>query len=233
VNNAISWKNGTPTTDREYCRLCETCVDECYAEAREFVGREMTIKQVYEEIERDRIFYDESGGGVTFSGGEPLSQPDFLRGLLDSCRAGSFHTALDTCGYAPWDTVDSIRGSVDLFLYDLRLMDDGKHMEATGVPLDTVLENLKALSGYAHRIILRIPVIPKINDDKKNIQRMGEFAARLPHLECVELLRYHKIGVEKYARLDRAYNLSESEPPTEERMEEIAQMLRASGLCVT
>jgi pyruvate formate lyase activating enzyme len=212
-------------TQRERCTACGACVEVCYAEARELVGRPMTVGQVMEEIERDVVFYDQAGGGVTFSGGEPLAQPAFLRALLRACKAQGLHTALDTCGYAPWEVLDDIREDVDLFLYDLKLMDDARHWRFTGVSSKPILENLQHLSRCGHRIVLRVPIIPGVNDDEENLRQMGGFAADLPSLERIDLLPYHRIGRDKYQRLGRTCPMPETDPPSQARLVAIAEVL--------
>jgi pyruvate formate lyase activating enzyme len=219
-------------TDREKCTACGACVEVCGAEARQIAGREVTVAQVVGEIERDIAFYDESGGGVTFSGGEPLFQPALLLALLTACREKEIHTALDTCGFATWETLDSIREHVDLFLYDLKLMDDAKHRKFTGVSNELSLRNLQALSQRGHNIVLRVPVISGIDDDDENIRQTGAFAAALPRLNRVDLLPYHHAGAEKYNRFHRVYRLPETRPPSDERMTDIVQTLRGFGLQV-
>ncbi len=223
---AISLDGDVPVTNPTLCRNCGACVESCYAGARELVGREMGVADVLHEIERDRPFYDESGGGVTVSGGEPLMQPDFLAALLRACREREIHTALDTCGYAPWATVDRVRESVDLFLYDLKIADDDRHRAWTGASNRPILENLRALSRLGHRIILRTPVVPGVNDDEENLRAIARIAAELPRPVRVQLLPYHRIGVEKYSRLARPYTLPEAVPPAPARLEEIAGALQ-------
>jgi pyruvate formate lyase activating enzyme len=190
------------------------------------------VAQVMAEIERDVAFYDESNGGVTFSGGEPLWQAGFLLALLRACKERDIHSAVDTCGFASWETLDTIREHVDLFLYDLKLMDGAKHREFTGVSNELILKNLQALSQQGHNIVLRVPIIPGINDDDGNIRQTAAFAAALPHLNRVNLLPYHHIGVDKYGRLGKAYGLPETRPPSDERLASIAHTLRAFGLQV-
>jgi pyruvate formate lyase activating enzyme len=220
------------STDGENCTLCGDCVEVCYAEAREIAGQEMTVAQVMTEIEQDISFYDESGGGVTFSGGEPLFQLDFLLALLQACKEKEIHTALDTCGFAPWETLDDIRGHMDLFLYDLKLIDDARHRKFTGVSNELILRNLQMLSERGHNIFLRVPIVPGINDDDENIRQTGTFAAALPHLDRVDILPYHHIALEKYKRLNKVYSLPEARPPSDERIAEIAQILEGFGLRV-
>lgn len=232
AQGAISMDGDLPVTDSEKCTLCGACVEVCYSEARETVGREVTVAQVMREIERDVAFYDESGGGVTFSGGEPLLQHDFLLALLQACREKEIHTAVDTCGHSPWETLDSIREYVDLFLYDLKVMDDGKHRKFTGASNNLALNNLQALSKEGHSVVIRVPLIPGINDDDENIRETGAFAAGLGSLQRVDLLPYHPTAIEKYTRLDRRYELPQIPSPTDRQMTSVAQTLRRFGLQV-
>ena len=220
-------------TDRAVCARCGTCQAVCYADARERVGREMTVDQVMAEIKADIAFYDQSGGGVTFSGGEPLLQRDFLLDVLRACKARDIHTTLDTSGCAAWATLDQVRPYVDLFLYDLKVMDDERHREFTGVSNRSILANLQALSEHGHNVIIRVPVIPGINDDDETVRQIGAFAGALPHLQGVDLLPYHHIAVDKYLRLNKPYRLFETRQPTVERLTEIAQVLQSFNLSVT
>ena len=219
-------------TDDEKCTLCGACVETCYAEARQIVGREMTTAQVISEIERDIAFYDESAGGVTLSGGEPLMQSDYLHELLLACADRGIHTALDTCGFACWETFDWIRPHVDLFLYDLKLIDQDRHQKFTGASNIRILENLKRLSEHGHNINLRVPVIPGINDDTGNIRAVAAFAVGLPCLNQVDILPYHTAAISKYERMHRTYRVSELHPPSPERIAEITQTFEEFGLQV-
>jgi pyruvate formate lyase activating enzyme len=231
-SGAISLDGGRIVTDTRLCTACGACVQVCYAGAREIAGREMTVAEVLAEIERDLPFYDESGGGVTLSGGEPFMQPRFLLALLQACKVRGIHTALDTCGFASWKVVDRIRPYVDLFLYDLKAMDSSRHRHLTGRSNRPILRNLEALSRHGHRIVLRLPIIPGINDDDDTIRQAAALAAGLPHLERVDLLPYHRIAVEKYRRIQKPYELADLAPPSEERMAEIAALMRGFGLDV-
>jgi pyruvate formate lyase activating enzyme len=231
-HGAISRNGDKILTDDTRCSRCGTCVEVCYAEAREIVGREMTVPQVMAEIERDVTFYDESGGGVTISGGEPLMQPEFLLALLQACERAEFHTALDTCGLAPWRTLDTVREYVDLFLYDLKLLDDVQHRRFTGMSNETILANLRALSREGHTIILRIPIIPGINDNEPTLNQIAEFAATLPHLAGVNLLPYHPTASDKYDRLGRVYELPDAHPPSTKDMAQLADRMRRYGFPV-
>jgi pyruvate formate lyase activating enzyme len=229
---AITLGQAGALTDLDLCDQCGECVEGCYAQARELVGRQVSVAEVMAEILKDRPFYEESGGGATFSGGEPLMQPDFLLRLLQACQAQEIHTTVDTCGFAPWNVLERVRPYTDLFLFDLKMMDDARHREYTGASNHSILSNLRRLSANGQAIRLRIPIIPGINDDAGHIRQIGEFAAGLPHLDEVDVLPYHSIAAEKYRRLNIDYALPETRPPTEERLAEIAQSLRKFGLKV-
>lgn len=219
-------------TDRERCTQCGDCVDACVAGARERVGRRAAVAEVMREIERDRTFYEESGGGVTFSGGEPLSQVNFLHGLLQACRQMELHTVVDTCGYAPWKSFERILPFTDLFLYDLKIMDDPLHRRYTGVSNRLILSNLSELSARGARLVVRAPVIPGVNDHAENFQQLAAFLTNLPCLERVDLLPYHPFAAGKYERLDLPYSLSQTASPTAETMQSIAQELRRRNFTV-
>jgi pyruvate formate lyase activating enzyme len=221
---------GAPRPDRARCDACGTCAEACPAGARGRAGRRMTVAEVMDEVERDRPFYEVSGGGVTFSGGEPLAQPAFLAALLRAARARDLATALDTCGHAPWETLDALRGDVDLFLYDLKLMDDGRHRALTGVSNATLLANLRALSERGHRIVVRVPVIEGVHDDPAALDELFAFAAALPKVEAVELLRGHRLAAGKYERLGRPAPATGA--PGEEHLAALAERGREHRLAV-
>ncbi len=228
---ALSWDGETPLLDQTRCTLCGLCADQCYAEARELLGRAMTPEQVLAELERDRMFYDESGGGVTFSGGEPLAQPEFLLELLRGCRERGMHTAVDTCGHASRETVDRIRPHVSLFLYDLKLLDDDRHRRYTGVSNALGLANLRALVAAGHAIVVRVPLIPGVNDGDESVRRIGAFLTELGRPFPVVILPYHSLGAAKYGRLGREYRMAETRI-SEERVAAATIVLRGFGLQV-
>jgi pyruvate formate lyase activating enzyme len=220
-------------TDRQKCVRCQTCIATCYSGARQFSGHEATVDEVMEQVKREIPFYDESNGGVTFSGGEPLMQPKFLLSLLKACREQEIHTVVDTSGFANWNVFEQIRENVDLFLYDLKHMNSVRHREVTGVPNEVILDNLRRLAEQRHKILVRIPLIPGINDNEENIHQSGEFLASLPKLEGVELMGYHNIAQAKYVALSRKYQLTDTKPPTEEVMLHAADLLKNLNLQVT
>lgn len=214
------------------CRACGACAAACYAGAREMVGRPMGVDEVLAVVERDRAFYDQSGGGVTFSGGEPLAQPGFLGELLAGARARGLRTAVDTCGHAPWEVVDRIRPLVDLFLYDVKAVDEARHREFTGVSNALILANLRRLAELGHEVVLRVPLVPGANDDEASIDALGALATSLARRYPVTLLPYHEIGIDKYRRLGKVYRLEGVRAPTAERMAELAARLARLGLQV-
>jgi len=200
------------------------------------VGRRWTVGEVIEAVARDRVFYEESGGGVTFSGGEPLMQPEFLLELLRRCRAEGIHTAVDTTGYAAWETLLEVSRYADLFLYDIKHMDDARHRQYTGVSNRPILDNLTKLVAVHPDVRLRMPVIPGVNDDAANFACLGAFLADLSAASLgrrpmsISLLPYHRTGVDKFARLGRVYRLPDTRPPSDERMAQLAETLRGYGL---
>jgi len=192
----------------------------------------MSVSEVMAEIEKDLIFYDESGGGVTFSGGEAFMQPVFLLELLKACRKKEIHTTLETCGYVNPELLQTVSADVDLFLYDLKLMHSQKHQAVTGVANELILANLRWLAEHHPQVIVRVPIIPGINDDQENIQQMGKFVASLKPVTELHLLPYHKVGADKYRRLGLTYQLPDLQSPDSERMEEIRGRLEEFGLKV-
>jgi pyruvate formate lyase activating enzyme len=222
----------TPRTDPALCILCSECLDACTTGAREIVGSEMTVAQVMAQIERDTAFFDESGGGVTVSGGEPLNQTAFVRALLRRCKELELHIALDTCGYAPWRSFEAILDDVDLFLYDLKLFTPEAHQRYTGVSNRPILENLTRLDALGKAVIVRIPLVPGVNDCAGEIDGLAGFVAGLKSVRRVDLLPYHPTAIHKYERLELPYRLPSTPAPTEEQIAHWAERLRAYGLQV-
>lgn len=216
--------------ERNKCIACGSCAEVCYAKARELVGRLMTVEEVIAQIDKDRIFYDESGGGVTFSGGEPLSQPEFLLELLKQCKKREYHTAVDTSGYGTAEAIRKISSYTDIFLFDLKLMDDDRHIRYTGVSNRLILENLKMLSRLGNKIYIRIPLIPGINDDDGNISAAAKVIQDTPGIEQVNILPYHNIAADKYNRLGRHSSLMEIPVPSNELVESVAGKFLEYGI---
>lgn len=221
--------NGKIIFNREICTICGECAEACPTNAREIAGKTLTVDYVMGEIMKDRVFYEESGGGVTFSGGEPLVQYSFLKELLLECTREGIHTTLDTSGFAPAEVIKKVMPYIDLFLYDLKLMDDKKHIEYVGVSNKIILENMKIISEAGKKIFARMPVIPGINDSDEDINAVIEFLSPL-NIAQVNLLPYHAFAMDKYGRLNRDYKLKDTIEPSEEHMLNLAAKLRNHGL---
>ncbi len=212
------------------CVLCGACVAACPAGARRWAGERMSVSQVLETVWQDRIFYDESGGGVTFSGGEPLQQFEFLRACLAACRARGLRTAVDTCGLARAEHLLALAPLADLFLYDLKLIDPARHRQYTGAPNGVILDNLRALGAVHRQIWVRVPLIPGINDDAPALQAIARLAAANPGVRQVNLLPFHRTGLPKLARLGRANPLAQVQPPSSEAMAAALAIFQELGL---
>ncbi len=215
--------------DSTSCTFCGECVKVCHTGARKICGQNMTVAQVVGQIEKDVIFYDESGGGVTFSGGEPFMQPGFLEAVLKRCKKLEIKTAVETCGYTRPELLKQIGQYIDLFLYDIKAMNDEKHKEATGVSNALILSNIRELCSWHPNVEIRFPVIPGVNDDKENVMALAKLASSIK-VSGVHLLRYHNAGSEKYRSLDKTYILADLEPPTDEKMAEIRQIIESAGV---
>lgn len=229
---AISIVENLPVTNTEKCSLCGRCVDVCMAGAREIIGQSMTINEVIYEIKKDIIFYDQSGGGVTFSGGEPLMQPEFLLELLNQCKANEIHTAVDTSCYAPVETLKIVSEKTDLFLCDLKHMDNEMHELFTGAGNNLILDNIIHLSAAGKKIVIRVPIIPGFNDNEANINATGKFIASLQNVNTIDILPFSRGGAEKSARLTTDIKFMRVETPNAVQMNSIAKNLSRYGLKV-
>jgi len=225
--------DGSPKVSRHLCIACGSCSTACPSDALRLVGREYTVDELMKEIERDVLYFDNSDGGVTFSGGEPLYQHEFLLEVLKECKKRDIHRTLDTSGFAPQEVLALVADHVDLFLYDLKLIDEREHIKYTGVSNAQIKENLRFLVNYgrAKDIILRFPVIPGINDTPDNVDDMVEFISTLKGLRELDLLPYHDVS-EKYSRLDRDYKMTVHKSPSRERLMEIKKKFEDIGLYV-
>ncbi|MBU0639295.1 MAG: glycyl-radical enzyme activating protein [Planctomycetes bacterium] len=231
--NADAAMSANPTAvDWARCLRCGACVEVCPSGARSRPGRPWSVSEVMAAVDKDRIFYDESGGGVTFSGGEPLMQSEFLLACLRAGRERDYHTAVDTCGYASPETIMTVAQWTDLFLYDLKLIDDRRHQKHLGVNNAVILDNLRRLADRGQALCIRVPLIPGINDDEENVAALAAFVESLTNQPPVHLLPYHRIGGDKYARLGLPYTLAGVEPPTPERVAQVAARFSALGLRV-
>lgn len=227
---AIDLKDGKAFVRPSACRLHSACVDACPTEALQMIGRLVTPREMMEEIEKDRVFFEESGGGVTFSGGEPLAQFHFLLECLQACRKAGIRTCVDTCGLASSEHLAAAAAFTDLFLYDIKVMDEARHIEATGVSNRSILANLKKLSADGHFIIARIPLIPGINDDRDNLRRTVRFLRENTPLRRISLLPYHTIADQKYARLQETRRMERIQTHSQEEIQTITTFIQDLGL---
>lgn len=193
------------------------------------VGGQRSAVEVMKEILKDKVFFEESGGGVTFSGGEPMMQAGFLAELLQLCKEAGIHTAIDTCGHAEPAAFRKVIDMTDLFLYDIKLMDDIRHVEYTGVSNELSLSNLETLVTAGKNIILRFPVIPGITDSHENIDAIISLMNKI-NINKIDLLPYHNIAKEKYRRLGRIYQLEDIKDPGVDEMKKIEIQFTTSGI---
>ena len=217
-------------TDAARCTGGGTCVDLCPAGARERTTIAIGVDRLMAEIQKDVIFYDASGGGVTFSGGEPLLQPDFLTEMLTVCGDVGIHRAVDTAGYAQRAVLERVARHTDLFLYDLKLMDPERHRRYTGVSNRRILDNLRWLSRQGAVVDIRIPLLPGVNDDDDNLQQVIDFLTTLPRIGGVHLLPYHDFQKNKYAKLGLPYHAENVSAPENARLAALVKRFKDSGL---
>jgi pyruvate formate lyase activating enzyme len=230
---AVTFENGIHHIDRQKCTACGICSEACPTGALKLVGRMITVEELMQELEKDILLYDNSGGGVTFSGGEPLSQHRFLKEALKECKKRFLHTVLDTSGYAPAEVFSSVLDYVDVFLFDLKLAGDEEHRKYIGVSNVQIKENLQMLAdtGRGGDVILRFPVIPGITDTERNIEGLLEFVASLKDIRRIDLLPFHDVS-EKYCRLGREYKMPACSAPDAERLNHIKDCFERIGIGV-
>ena len=219
---------------RDLCDNCGDCAEVCYPTALYICGEDYTVDRLVKRLLQDKRFYDKSGGGVTISGGEALSQADFVAAVMKELKAAGVHCALDTTGFAPWSEVEKVLPYVDLYLLDLKHMDSKKHQQFTGVPTEIIHENAKKIAAAGGHFQIRIPVIPQFNDDVLNIRATAEFCKNElgDAVDMVQLLPYHNLGVTKYMRISDG-PVMEATPPTDEYMNYLKGVMEEYGLYVT
>ena len=198
---------------------------------QELIGKEMNTLELMKEINKDRVYYEESGGGVTFSGGEPLVQSTFLLEVLAACKKEGYHTTLDTSGHANGNVIEDVIKLCDLFLFDLKLMDDAIHLKYTGVSNKLSLKSLDMIINAGKDIIIRFPVIPGITDKEENISGIANHMKER-NIQRIDLLPYHSMAKNKYQKLGRSYGLEELKQVQEERLNDIKQFFVADGFAV-
>lgn len=229
-NGAISVVSGALVTDESLCGGCGVCCGACPPEARELCGRPYTVGELMAELSKDEIFF--RTGGVTFSGGEPFVQPEFLIDALDACGAQGYHRCVDTCGFTPKRYILDSVSRTDLYLYDIKHMDPEQHKKYTGVDNVVILENLAAITEAGAAVNIRVPFMPGINSGDENMRALGKFASRLRGVTGVNILPYHTVAKGKHERWHMDYKLNDLMPPTENQTRRAAQILEGFGLNV-
>lgn len=207
----------------EQCELCGKCTLYCPVDARKVCGKEHTVDEVLKEVLKDQAFYETSGGGVTFSGGECMLQIDFLAEILKKCKENGIHTAVDTAGHIPFESFEKILPYTDLFLYDIKIFDSQKHKQYVGVGNELILENLKKLFERKAKLWIRIPIIPDVNDSIEEIQKIKDFLKTIGTAEKIELLPYHAMGENKYRAIGKEPQIFKT--PDAENMKRLKEIL--------
>lgn len=230
-NKAISIKEGIAVTREDRCRQCGVCLDYCLQNIRELSGRYYSVEELVREIEKDRAFYEQSGGGVTLSGGEVLAQDmDYLEELLSTLYRKGYRANIDTCGQVPFERMKIVLPYVHTFLYDVKLMDPALHKKYTGADNTLILENLVKLSGEGASLWIRIPVIGGVNDNRSNMEQTAEFLKEEGILvKQINLLPYHNTGSGKYKRLNQDYKGETLHTPLTEDLESFAAVFKQYG----
>ena len=220
--------------DRNVCDNCGDCAAVCYPDALFMCGTDYSVDELVEKLSKDKPFYDQSGGGVTVSGGEALSQPEFTLALLKKLKEREINTALDTTGFTKQENLEAVLPFTDLFLYDLKHMRSDQHKAVIGVPNEIILENAKKIAAAGGKFQIRIPVIPRFNDSEENIRETGEFCKSLGDaVTVIQLLPYHNLGVMKYQRISNDHKVLEAPVPSDEKIQSLKEILEDLGLSVT
>lgn len=225
---AITNVNNSMVTDMSKCDFCGDCVTYCLYEARQIAGKEYTVEEIVKEVVKDKLFYKHSKGGVTLSGGEPLLQIDFVEELLKRLKEENIQTAIDTCGAVSFESLERAAKYADIFLYDLKLMDDEKHKEYIGASNKNIIENLKKLVKIHNNIYIRMPIIEGVNAEVSHIEKVIELIEGL-NIKKVYLLPYHDIAKHKYMKLGRDYEEAKMQVPSDEKMNSFKDMFAKKG----
>ncbi len=228
---AIHVEEGKAETDLKLCDACGTCTDYCNLNLREIVGKEYTIDALVKELRKDEMFYEESGGGVTLSGGEVMTQDmDYIEALCKKLKHIGITVTIDTCGYAPYENFERILPYVDTFLYDIKTLDNEIHKKYMGAGNEKILENLEKISAKGARIYIRIPTIKGVNADDDSMKAIISYLQdKKIHAAQVNLLPYHNTGTVKYSKIGLKYQGEKLERPTEEEMEHFVELFKESG----
>jgi len=221
--------DGQHTRDATRCVSCGECVENCFAGALEAIGEEKTAQEVVDVVLRDKPFYDNSEGGATLSGGEPLFQPDFSAAILQLCRREEIGTAIETSSLVSWSVIERFMPLVDHWMCDVKHVDDDRHRELTGTANRQILDNVRRLCSEGASVMIRLPLIPTLNDDEESLRALGGFAGEVAPKDGLELMPYHRIGQGKYERVEREYNLKELPEADDDDLRRAATLLREGG----
>jgi pyruvate formate lyase activating enzyme len=226
-NHAIIHKKISIITNMKKCNTCGKCEEVCFYEARKIIGKYMNVKEVLNEILKDKLFYENSGGGITLSGGEVTLQPEFALSILKESKRKDINTAIETCGYAKWSIFKTLIPYIDLILYDLKQIDEAKHRIYTGVSLDLIIDNLSRIDQIGIPLWIRIPFIPGYTDQEENIFKVANFLSRLQSIQRIDLLLYRTLGIPKYKSLGIKYPLEKIKPPGKEKMKKFEEIIKS------
>lgn len=225
---AVRKEKNSVTTDEQKCSYCGKCVIYCIPGARQIAGRQYTVDDAFQEVMKDKVFYEQSNGGVTLSGGEPLIHIDFVEELLKKLKGENIHTAVDTCGAVSFEHIKRIASYTDVFLYDIKLMDDEKHVRFTGMSNKLILDNLKKLSQIHNKVNIRMPIIEGVNADMKHIHATMDFIKML-NIEKINLLPYHDIAKHKYKKMGISYQEEKMTKPSDDKLNLYKKMFEIEG----
>ena len=214
----ISIQEDGPRIDREKCNNCFECTEHCYAHSKYKIGKEYTIEELYKEIEKDRAFYSIRGGGVTFSGGEPLTHAKYLTNIAKTCHERGIDVIVESCGVGNYSEFKEALPYINSMFIDIKHIDSEKHKELTGSGNELILDNIRRIAKFGVPITARTPLIPGLTATYENIKGIAEFICTIPEIKEYELLPYHQFGVNKYSSLGREYELVEIEPPLDEEV---------------
>ncbi len=216
--------------DRTKCVGCGSCVKMCPTGAMFFYGRDISVEEAFAEVRKDKSYYEHSGGGVTTGGGECMMQPEFVAELFKLCRAEGIHTALDTCGYFPEESLPLVWDYTDLVLFDLKLMNKAKHMEYIGTDNELIHRNLEAMINKGMTVFIRVPVIPGVNDSEEELEAIAKYVAELDKNLHVDILPYHRFGERKYEMLGMEYKLKGTVSPDDEKKASYGAIFEKYGI---
>lgn len=222
-NGAIEATEDGFKINRDLCQRCFKCTERCFAMSKYTVGKDYELEELYKQIEKDKIFYSIKGGGVTFSGGEPLTHPKYLTEIAKMCHERGVDVAIESCGYGRFEEFKTALPYINNMFFDVKHIDTDVHKELTGKGNELILENLKKIAETGIHITVRTPVIPGLNNSRENIEGIAKFLRDIPNIVGYELLLYHQFGVNKYEALGRKYELHDVQPPTDEEIRELVK----------